>query len=100
MHLKQSAGRYYSSTGGQADFARGVRFAKHGKGFICMHSTAKNDTISRIKLQLAPGSVVTTSKNDVDDIVTEYGIADCMESPYQNEQKHSSILLIRNFEKS
>lgn len=68
-------GRYYSSTGGQADFARGVRFAKHGKGFICMHSTVKNDTISRIKLQLTPGSVVTTSKNDVDNIVTEYGIA-------------------------
>ncbi|MEK5040215.1 acetyl-CoA hydrolase/transferase family protein [Sporosarcina sp. FSL K6-3457] len=68
-------GRYYSSTGGQADFARGARFAKHGKGFICMHSTVKNDTISRIQLQLSPGSVVTTSKNDVDHIVTEYGIA-------------------------
>lgn len=68
-------GRYYSSTGGQADFARGARFAKRGKGFICMYSTVKNDTISRIKLQLSPGSVVTTSKNDVDNIVTEYGIA-------------------------
>ena len=69
------AGRYYSSTGGQADFARGVRFAEHGKGFICMHATAKDDTISRIKMQLTAGSVVTTSKNDVDYIVTEYGIA-------------------------
>lgn len=69
------AGRYYSSTGGQADFAQGVQFAEHGKGFICMYSTAKNDTISRIKTQLTPGSVVTTSKNAVDNIVTEYGIA-------------------------
>lgn len=69
------AGKYYSSTGGQADFARGVRFSEHGKGFICMPSTAKNDEISRIKLQLTNGSVVTTSKNDVDYIVTEYGIA-------------------------
>ena len=69
------AGQYYSSTGGQADFSRGIRFAKHGKGFICMHATAKDDTISRIKMQLTPGSVVTTSKNDVDYIVTEYGIA-------------------------
>lgn len=68
-------GSYYSSTGGQADFARGVRLAKHGKGYVCMHSTAKDDTISRIKLHLTPGSVVTTSKNDVDNIVTEYGIA-------------------------
>lgn len=68
------AGRYYSGTGGQADFARAVRFAEHGKGFICMHSTAKGDTISRIQMQLTAGSVVTTSKNDVDHIVTEYGI--------------------------
>lgn len=69
------AGRYYSSTGGQADFARGVRLSKYGKGYVCMHSTAKNDSISRIKLHLAPGSVVTTSKNYADNIVTEYGIA-------------------------
>lgn len=69
------AGKYYSSTGGQADFARGVRFTEHGKGFICTPSTAKNDEISRIQLQLSPGSVVTTSKNDVDYVVTEYGIA-------------------------
>lgn len=68
-------GRYYSSTGGQADFARGAQFAEFGKGFICMPSTAKGESISRIKLQLTPGSVVTTSKNDVDYIVTEYGIA-------------------------
>lgn len=69
------AGRYYSSSGGQADFARGVRLSKYGKGYVCMHSTAKNDTISRIKLHLAPGSIVTTSKNYVDNVVTEYGIA-------------------------
>lgn len=68
-------GKYYSSTGGQTDFVRGARFAEFGKGFICMPSTAKGDTISRIKLQLTPGSVVTTSKNDVDYVVTEYGIA-------------------------
>lgn len=70
-----AGGKYYSSSGGQVDFARGVRFAENGKGYICMTSTAKNDTISRIKLQLTPGSVVTTGKNDVDNIVTEYGMA-------------------------
>lgn len=68
-------GKYYSSSGGQIDFARGVRFAENGKGYICMTSTAKNDEISRINLQLTPGSVVTTGKNDVDNIVTEYGMA-------------------------
>ncbi|WP_432353062.1 acetyl-CoA hydrolase/transferase family protein [Sporosarcina sp. A2] len=68
-------GNYYSSTGGQADFARGVQLAKNGKGFICLYSTLKNDSMSRIKVNLEPGSVVTTSKNEVDCIVTEYGIA-------------------------
>ena len=69
-------GSYYSSSGGQADFAQGASLAKNGKGFICLHSTAKNGTISRIRPQLTAGSIVTTSKNDVDRIVTEYGVAE------------------------
>ena len=81
------AGKYYSSTGGQADFARGVRFAREGKGFVCMTSTAKNDEISRIKLSLSPGSVVTTSKNDIDTIVTEYGVAKMFGKPISERAK-------------
>ncbi|KQL35003.1 MULTISPECIES: acetyl-CoA hydrolase/transferase C-terminal domain-containing protein [Bacillaceae] len=81
------AGKYYSSTGGQADFARGVRFAKEGKGFVCMTSTAKNDEISRIQLRLSPGSVVTTSKNDIDTIVTEYGVAKMFGKPISERAK-------------
>ncbi|MCP8967635.1 acetyl-CoA hydrolase/transferase family protein [Ectobacillus ponti] len=68
-------GRYYSSSGGQADFARGARFAKYGKGFICMHATTKNGEISRIRPRLSMGSAITTSKNDVDYVVTEFGVA-------------------------
>jgi len=68
-------GRYYSSTGGQSDFAKGVRLAKGGRGIICLHSTAKDGAITKIVPTLAPGSVVSTSKNDVDMIVTEYGLA-------------------------
>ena len=37
--------------------------------------TAKNDTISRITPTLAVGTHVTTSKNDVNYVVTEYGVA-------------------------
>ena len=81
------AGKYYSSSGGQADFARGVRFAKEGKGFVCMTSTAKNEEVSRIKLSLTPGSVVTASKNDVDMIVTEYGIAKMFGKPISERAK-------------
>ncbi|MBL0387504.1 acetyl-CoA hydrolase/transferase family protein [Tumebacillus sp. ITR2] len=68
-------GRYYSSTGGQTDFARGARLSKNWRGIICLHATTKGDTISKIVPTLFPGSVVSTSKNDVDLIVTEYGVA-------------------------
>lgn len=69
-------GSYYSSTGGQADFTKGVRLANNGCGIICLYSTAKNDTISTIVPELALGSAVSTSKNDIDTIVTEYGKAE------------------------
>lgn len=68
-------GYYYSSTGGQGDFSVGARLSKSGKGIICLHSTAKNDTISKIVPALTAQHIVTTSKNDVDYVVTEYGIA-------------------------
>ncbi|WP_209121829.1 acetyl-CoA hydrolase/transferase family protein [Alkalihalobacillus sp. BA299] len=68
-------GRYYSSTGGQGDFGMGARMAKEGRGVICLHSTAKNGEISKIVPTLPNGAVVTTSKNDVDFVVTEYGVA-------------------------
>ncbi|WP_054951646.1 acetyl-CoA hydrolase/transferase family protein [Numidum massiliense] len=67
---------YYSSSGGQADFARGAAFATAGKSFICLHSTTKDGKTSKITPHLAPGSVVTTSKNDVHFIATEYGAVD------------------------
>lgn len=68
-------GRYYSSTGGQGDFGIGARMAKEGRGVICLHSTAKNGEISKIVPTLPSGAVVSTSKNDVDYVVTEYGVA-------------------------
>ena len=69
-------GAYYSSSGGQADFARGAMYSKGGQGFVVLASTAKDDTISKIVPQLAPGDVVTTLKNTVDKVVTEWGVAE------------------------
>jgi len=65
----------YSGTGGQADFVRAANRSKGGKAFIVLPSTAKNDTISRIVPTLNPGTHVTTSKNDINYVVTEYGVA-------------------------
>ena len=70
------AGRYWSSSGGQADFARGAMYSEHGRAFIVLPSTAADGTISRIRPTLTPGSVVTTLKNTVDQVVTEFGVAD------------------------
>lgn len=72
----ESMGSYlWSSTGGQVDFFRGANLSKGGKGFVTMPSTAKKGTVSRIVPTLKEGAVVTTSKNDVDHVVTEYGVA-------------------------
>jgi acyl-CoA hydrolase len=69
------AGRYWSSSGGQADFARGAMYAEGGKAFIVLRSTT-SDGRSRIRSTLTTGSVVTTLKNTVDHVVTEYGVAE------------------------
>jgi acyl-CoA hydrolase len=68
-------GRYYSSSGGQNDFARGAAYSRDGQGFVVLHSTTSAG-VSRIVPQLAPGDAVTTPKNTVDKVVTEYGVAE------------------------
>jgi acyl-CoA hydrolase len=68
--------RMYSGSGGQADFARGAMYSEGGQGFVVLHSTAAGGSISRIRSQLSPGAAVTTIKNTVDKIVTEYGVAE------------------------
>jgi acyl-CoA hydrolase len=65
----------YSGTGGQSDFVRAANRSRGGKAIIVLPSTAKDDTISRIVPSLSAGTHVTTSKNDINYVVTEYGVA-------------------------
>ncbi len=74
-------GRMWSGSGGQADFAHGAMFSPNGKGFLTLHSTNRDETVSRIKVMLAAGSPVTTLKNAVDHVVTEYGVAELFGQP-------------------
>lgn len=67
--------RHVSGTGGQSDYVRGATQSRGGKSFIAFPSTARGGEISRVVPFLTPGAQVSTSKNDVDHIVTEYGIA-------------------------
>ena len=63
-----------SGVGGQVDFVRGVSMAKNGRSIIAMPSTVKGKS-SKIVIKIDDYTAVTTSRNDVDYIVTEYGIA-------------------------
>lgn len=69
-------GEYWSGSGGQADFARGAMYSPGGQGFLVLPSTAAHGTVSRIVPRLPEGSAVTTIKNTVDKVVTEYGVAE------------------------
>jgi acyl-CoA hydrolase len=65
----------YSGTGGQVDFVRAANRSRGGKSFIVLPSTAKDGTVSRIVPTLSAGTHATTSKNDVNYVVTEWGMA-------------------------
>ena len=65
----------YSGTGGQSDFVRAANRSRGGKAFIVLPSTAKGDSISRIVPMLTPGTHMSTSKNDINYVVTEFGVA-------------------------
>lgn len=65
----------FSAVGGQVDFVRGATMSKGGRSIIAMPSTARNSTVSRIVPIITEGSAVTTPRNDVNYVVTEYGIA-------------------------
>lgn len=68
--------KMFSGVGGQLDFLRGAEQSKHGKPIIALPSTAKDGTVSRIVAVLKTGTPVTTTRQDVHYVVTEYGIAD------------------------
>ena len=67
--------RQISGVGGQVDFVRGATMCPGGKSIITCTSTTAGGKISKIVPFLDQGAAVTTSRNDVNYVVTEYGIA-------------------------
>ena len=68
----------HSGVGGQSDFIRGAAHSKGGKPIIALPSsvTLRNgNRLSKIVATLKPGAGVTTTRNDVHYVVTEYGVA-------------------------
>ncbi|WP_027632687.1 acetyl-CoA hydrolase/transferase family protein [Clostridium hydrogeniformans] len=68
--------KQFSGAGGQVDFIRGANMSKRGKSVIAIPSTASGGKISRIVPFLDNGATVTTSRNDIHYVVTEYGVAE------------------------
>ena len=84
-----------SGAGGQQDFVLGAYLSKGGKSFICLSSTFKDKkggVHSRIRPTLAPGSVVTDTRVNTMNVVTEYGCV-CLKglSVWERAEKLISI---------
>ena len=70
--------RLYSGTGGQASTALGATWSNGGRSIIALKSTVtpKNgQTLSNIKAVHDAGTVISLTRNVVDYVVTEYGVA-------------------------
>ena len=83
--------RQFSAVGGQVDFVRGAAMCEDGKSIIAMPAvTVKKDgtMISKIVPFLDQGAPVTTSRCDIDYIVTEYGIAELKGKNLRTRARH------------
>ena len=73
----QSLGpRHFSGTGGQLDTHRGAQLSPGGRGIIALHSVAKDGEISTVVPMLNEGAQVTVASQDVDTVVSEFGVAE------------------------
>lgn len=64
-----------SGVGGAWETHVGAQKAEEGRGIIAMRSTTPDGKRSKIVFELQPGAKVSVSRNDIDTIVTEYGVA-------------------------
>ena len=54
---------------------RGAYDSNGGKSILALQSTAQRGTVSRIVPRLPEGTVVTTPRNDIHHLATEFGVA-------------------------
>lgn len=73
VNCEWNNGKIWSGVGGQCDFTRGAAMSKGGKPIICLPSTAKHGTISRIVPSIPTGTPVSNPRQDIHWVVTEYG---------------------------
>jgi 4-hydroxybutyrate CoA-transferase len=69
-------GRRISLPGGLADFATAAAQAPQGKSILALRATNRDGTESNILPQLPNGTIRSLNANQIDYLVTEFGIAD------------------------
>lgn len=67
--------RELSGVGGASETHIGAQRSEGGRGIIAIPSGTKEPGGSKIVFELKPGAKVSISRNDVDTIVTEHGVA-------------------------
>lgn len=80
----------FSGTGGHKEFIAGALDSRGGKSILAFYATAQNNTRSRIVPFLEPGTAITTSRVDIDYVVTEYGVA-CLRGRNNRERVQELI---------
>ncbi len=75
MNAESIGGRRISLPGGLPDFAAGARRARGGISIVAIRSSFGKECASNILPRLDPGAPVTVGGEEVDFLVTEYGVA-------------------------
>lgn len=92
VNAEMIGSRQFSGIGGQVDFVRGTSRSVGGKSIIALPATAAGGKLSRICCELDRGAAVSTSRNDVHYVVTEYGVAN-LRGKSLHERAHSLIAI-------
>jgi 4-hydroxybutyrate CoA-transferase len=68
-------GRIIAGPGGLPDFSYGAAHSKNGTSIIALRSTSPSGDRSNIRAELSPDAPVTVGADQIDYVVTEFGIA-------------------------
>jgi 4-hydroxybutyrate CoA-transferase len=90
VNAENADGRQISGVGGQVDFFRGARASANGASIIALPAATRMG--SRIVAAVRAGVPVSTSRVDVDYIVTEYGSA-AMRNRTEGERAEALIAI-------
>jgi 4-hydroxybutyrate CoA-transferase len=75
VNAETIGGFQVAGVGGQLDFLRGAALTEDALTIIVLDSTTSDEKRSRVVTALGPGTVVTSTRYDVDYVVTENGVA-------------------------